>query len=84
MSFTSLQSVEFMAIAAGQAQGPVKLPEFSFLLANYTGNARAKLWGKKGAWINYRKIKENHWGRGIFPRRLAALFCQDFLQCVKA
>jgi hypothetical protein len=39
--------------------------------------------GKKGASVNYMKIVKNYGVRGIFPRRLAALFCQDFLQSVK-
>jgi hypothetical protein len=54
-----------------------------FLLADYTGNARAKQLGKKWASINYVKIVKNHGVWGIFPRRLEGPFCQDFLQSVK-
>jgi hypothetical protein len=75
------QMVKFMMIAAGPANRTASLPNFCFL--HYTGNARAKLWGKNGASINYREIIENHGVGGIFTRRLVNLFCQDFLQCVK-
>jgi hypothetical protein len=53
MLFTSLQAVEFMALTVGQAQRPARLLNFSILLpAHYTGNGRAKEWGKKCAPIN--------------------------------
>jgi hypothetical protein len=46
MWFTSLQLVKFMAIAAGLEKNQPDL--IIFLPADYTGNARAKAWGKKG------------------------------------
>ena len=81
MWFTSLQLVKFITLAAGLEKNQADL--IIFLPADYTGNARAKPWGKKGASINYREIKENHRVGGILPHKLIRLFCQDFLQCVK-
>jgi hypothetical protein len=46
MWFTSLQLVEFITLAAGLEKNQADL--IIFLPANYTGNARAKPWGKKG------------------------------------
>jgi hypothetical protein len=41
-----------MVLTVGQAQGLARLPDFSFVLpAHYTGNGRAKDWGKKWASI---------------------------------
>jgi len=50
MWFTSLQLVKFITLAPGLEKNQADL--IILLTADYTGNARAKQWGKKVALIN--------------------------------
>ena len=79
MSSTSLPVLKIMLIAAGR-QRPASDKLFACQLSR---QCPCQALGKKVASGNYLKINRNHGVRGIFSRRVAGLFCQDFLQCVK-
>jgi hypothetical protein len=79
MSFTSLPVLKIMLIAAGR-QRPALDKLFACQLSR---QCPCQTLGKKVTPCNYLIIKIKPGVRDIFLRRLAGLFCQDFLQCVK-